>query len=76
MKKWVDKYQSVISLILFAAAVIGWIVDSQVNQKVTEIKVEANSENIEWIVQTMLEDKELKGKIIMYIQMEEGIDVE
>lgn len=68
--KWLEKYQSVISTILFFAAVAGWIVDSIVSRKVMKIKVESNSENIEWIVQSMMEDKEFKGKVIMYIEMD------
>ena len=68
--KWLEKYQSIISTILFLAAVTGWIVDSIVSRKVMKIQVSSNSENIEWIVQSMLEDKEFKGKVIMYIEMD------
>ena len=74
--KWLQKYQSTISTVLFLAAATGWIIDSMVNKKVMKIQLETNSENIEWIVQSMMEDKEFKGKVIMYIEMDSKKDEE
>lgn len=68
--KWLEKYQSIISTVLFLAAVTGWLVDSMVTKRVMKAQVEENAENIEWIVQALLEDKEFKGKIIMYMEMD------
>ena len=75
-KEWIEKWSAIITLVLFLASVVGWIIDSRVNRKVMKIQLESHDADIEWLVKSMRDQKEFNGGVIMYIKLDSNIDIE
>lgn len=76
MKRWFEKWQSIITLILFLATAIGWFVDSRVNRKVLKIQLEDVSKDVEFAIEALRKQENINGKVIMYIQLDSNIDID
>jgi UDP-glucose 6-dehydrogenase len=74
MKKFIEKWQGVITLILFMVSVIGWVVDSQVNKKLMKAQLDANTKQVEKLVESINDQKTLNGRFIMYIELDSKQD--
>ena len=75
-KKIMSNVRDIVFIILFLASIVGWIrsetvKNTKLETKVQELTVAIEKQNsqLEKINQILLDQNELNGKIIMYMQM-------